>query len=99
MKNICLVNLDLGIGGAQRYISNLANFLSEKGYTIHILLLNDKPVLQNKGKVSHTQMEQTVGAIFETFSARRKTEEAQLADKDDKDELKEIENKIKKTKK
>ena len=64
-----------------------------------IILLNDKPVLQNKGKVSHTQMEQTVGAIFETFSARRKTEEAQLADKDDKDELKEIENKIKKTKK
>ena len=43
-KTICLINQDLNVGGAQRYISNLANFLSEKGYTIHILLLNDKPV-------------------------------------------------------
>ncbi len=44
-KKICLINLDLGIGGAQRFISNLANFLSEEGYIVDILLLHDSPVL------------------------------------------------------
>ena len=64
-----------------------------------IILLNDKPVLQTKGQVSHPQMEQRVDAIFETFDAKRKIAEAKEADKQDLEELKALENKIKKAKK
>ncbi|MBK7884840.1 MAG: virulence RhuM family protein [Chitinophagaceae bacterium] len=64
-----------------------------------IILLNDKPILQTKGKVSHPQMEQKVDAIFETFDAKRKISDAQQADKQDLEELKALENKIKKAKK
>ncbi len=46
MKNnkICLINLALDIGGTQRYIADLANFLSANGYIVHILLLSRTPV-------------------------------------------------------
>jgi hypothetical protein len=64
-----------------------------------IILLNDKPILQTKGKVSHPQMEQKVDAIFETFDAKRKISDAQQADKQDLEELKALENKIKKANK
>lgn len=64
-----------------------------------IILLNDKAVLKTKGKISHPQMEQTVDAIFETFDTKRKIADAQLADKQDLEELKAIENNIKKAKK
>ena len=64
-----------------------------------IILLNDKPILKTKGKVSHPQMEQRVDAIFETFDAKRKIADAKEADKHDLEELKALENKIKKAKK
>ena len=64
-----------------------------------IILLNDKAILQTKGKVSHPQMELTVDAIFETFDANRKVADAKEADKQDLEELKALENIIKKAKK
>ena len=64
-----------------------------------IILLNDKMVLQTKGKISHPQMEQTVNAVFETFDANRKVSDAKEADKQDLEELRALESKIKKAKK
>ncbi len=64
-----------------------------------ILLLNDKLILNNKGKVSPPQMEQKVDAIFEKFDANRKTADAKQADAQDFEELKALEAIIKKSKK
>lgn len=64
-----------------------------------IIELDDKPILKTKDKISHPQMEQTVDAIFETFEAKRKLTDAQQADAQDIEELKELENEIKKAKK
>lgn len=64
-----------------------------------ILELNDKAVLQTKGSVSNEQMEKTVEQMYEKYDAKRKTYDATLADKQDLEELKKLETKIKKTKK
>lgn len=64
-----------------------------------IILLNDKAILSTKGKVSHPQMEKKVDAVFETFDAKRKIADARQADTQDLEELKALENKIKKAKK
>jgi hypothetical protein len=63
-----------------------------------IILLNDKAILQNKGKVSHQQMEKEVDDIFANFDAKRKLADAIDADKQDIEELKALENKIKNAK-
>ncbi len=64
-----------------------------------IILLNDKTILQGKGKVSHPQMEKKVDAVFASFDAQRKIAEAKQADEQDLEELKALENKIKGKKK
>ena len=64
-----------------------------------IILLNDKTILQTKGKISHPQMELTVDAIFESFDVKRKVTDAKEADKEDLEELKVLESIIKKVKK
>ncbi len=64
-----------------------------------IILLNDKTILQGKGKVSHPQMEKKADALFASFDAKRKTEEAKQADAADLEELKALERKIKSIKK
>lgn len=64
-----------------------------------IILLNDKAILQGKGKLSNEQMEKKVDALFATFDAYRKIAEAKQADEQDQEELKSLENKIKAKKK
>lgn len=64
-----------------------------------ILQLNDKLVLQNKGSISNALMEKQVREIYEQFDARRKAFEAQQADEEEIEELKKLEENIKKTKK
>jgi hypothetical protein len=64
-----------------------------------IILLNDKAILQGKGKVSHPQMEKKVDELFASFDAKRKVEEAKQADAEDLEELKALEYKIKSKKK
>jgi hypothetical protein len=64
-----------------------------------IILLNDKQILNTKGNVSHIQMEQKVDAIFNTYDANRKIMEAKQADAQDLEELKTLEDTIKKFKK
>ena len=61
-----------------------------------ILELNDKKVLTGKGAISNAEMEQKVREIYAEFAARRKAYEADLADKQD---IQEIEDTIKKHKK
>lgn len=64
-----------------------------------IILLNDKTILQGKGKVSNEQMEQKVNTLFASFDAIRKMQEAKQADLQDLEELKALESKIKNKKK
>jgi len=60
-----------------------------------ILAFNDKPVLIGKGSVSHQSMEHTIKEIYTNFDNRRKEYEAIQADKEEIEELKQLENKIK----
>ena len=60
-----------------------------------IIEFNDKTVLDHKGAISHSQMEKTVEAIYEKFNAQRKSSEALQADKEDLEELVQLENSIK----
>ncbi|MFN8712729.1 MAG: virulence RhuM family protein [Bacteroidota bacterium] len=64
-----------------------------------IILLNDRNILQGKGKVSNEQMEKKVEALFADFDAKRKIAEAKQADEQDLEELKALENRIKSKKK
>jgi len=61
-----------------------------------IIELNDKELLTHKGGVSKAQMEKQVSDIYEKFNARRKITDAQSADKQDFEELKQLEEKLKK---
>ena len=60
-----------------------------------IIEFNDKKVLNHKGKVSHPQMEKKVDTIYEKFNTKRKQLEAQKADEQDLEELKQLEDKLK----
>ena len=60
-----------------------------------IIEFNDKKVLDHKGKVSHSQMEKNVDAIYEKFNAEGKQVESQKADEQDLEELKQLEDKLK----
>lgn len=64
-----------------------------------IIELNDKTVLKTAGKISHAQMEKKVEAIYQQFDIKRKTDEAQKADEQETEELKQLENKLKNRKK
>ena len=61
-----------------------------------ILQLNDKLVLQNKGSITNALMEKQVREIYKQFDARRKAFEAQQADEEEIEELKKLEENIKK---
>ena len=60
-----------------------------------ILEFNDKKILNHKGKISNAEMERIVRKVYEKFDKKRKVYEAQLADKQDLEDLKEIELKVK----
>ncbi|UFH45611.1 virulence RhuM family protein [Flavobacterium galactosidilyticum] len=60
-----------------------------------IIEFNDKKVLDHKGEVSHAQMEEKVYAIYEKFNTQRKKLDAQKADAQDLEELKQLEDKLK----
>lgn len=57
-----------------------------------ILEFNNKKVLTSKGSISNTEKEQKVRGIYSEFDDRRKAYEADLADKQD---IQEIEDTIK----
>jgi len=61
-----------------------------------ILEFTDQKILVGNGTISHEQMEQWVDKIYEAYESKRKKQEAEQADALDMEELKVIENKIKK---
>lgn len=61
-----------------------------------IIEFNDKKLLSHKGSVSKEQMEERVEGIYEKFDANRKIAEARFADEQDLEELKQLEQQIKK---
>jgi hypothetical protein len=67
-----------------------------QGNVDRILELNDKKLLTGKGSISNAEMEQKVREIYDEFNERRKAYEADLADRQD---IQEIENMINKHKK
>ncbi len=64
-----------------------------------ILQFNDKKILTGAGTVSNALMEQKVADIYEKFNARRKSYDSIIADNEDIDEIKAIENQVKSLKK
>ena len=64
-----------------------------------IIALNDKALLSTKGSVSHAQMETMVEKVYQQFETNRKKAEAKKADQEEEEELKAVEEKIKKRKK
>ena len=56
-----------------------------------IIAMNDRPLLTDKGAVSNEQMRAITQAEYQKFDARRKTYEAQLADEQDMEELRQLE--------
>ncbi len=63
-----------------------------------ILAFNDQPLLKSKGKISHKQMENKVREIYQLFDQKRKAFDAQQADADDLQALKQLEQSIKRGK-
>ncbi len=63
-----------------------------------ILEFQDKNVLRNAGSISNKQMEAKVREIYALYDKRRKEYEAMEADKQDAEELRQLEDKIKKNK-
>jgi len=63
-----------------------------------IIEFNDKKLLRDKGKISNAQMERQVEDVYDKFDSKRKASEARLADEQDMEELKQLEDKIKKQK-
>ncbi len=61
-----------------------------------IITYNKKNLLTGAGSVSNKQMEMIVEKVYDEFNEKRKKYEAEQADKEDLDELKQIENEIKK---
>lgn len=61
-----------------------------------ILEFQDKNILRNAGTISNKQMEAKVREIYAHYDKRRKERDALEADKEDMEELKQLEEKIKK---
>jgi hypothetical protein len=64
-----------------------------------IITFNKKPLLLNTGTVSNAQMEKYVDEMYEKFNAERKKHELKQADDEDLEELKQLEDSIKRKKK
>ena len=68
-----------------------------RGNVDKLLAFNDRPVLQGTGSMSHAAMKTIVHERYEAFDARRRAEEARLADADDVQALEAVERQLKKS--
>lgn len=64
-----------------------------------IIEFNDKKLLTDRGSISNTQMEKMVEKVYLEFDMKRKQQEAEQADAEDIQELKALEEEVKKRKK
>ena len=60
-----------------------------------VIELNDKKVLNHKGSISNSEMENVVEKVYEKFEMKRKLFDANRADEQDLEELKQLETQIK----
>ena len=60
-----------------------------------VITSNDFPLLTHAGTISHDQMEQATNELYLDFNQKRKAQEALKADQEDEEELKVLEEKIK----
>lgn len=60
-----------------------------------ILLANDQPLLANAGQISKEHKDEYAWRVYEEFNARRKRKDAINADREDMEQLKELEAEIK----
>ena len=60
-----------------------------------ILALNDKKILTSRGNISNAEMEKFVRNEYAEFDQKRKTYDARIADEQDLEELKQLEEKLK----
>ncbi len=63
-----------------------------------IIEFQDKKILRNLGSISSEQMKKRVKEVYKKFDSKRKVHQAELADKQDIEDLKQIEETIKKIK-
>jgi len=73
---------DLTVGFWKENVDRLLNF-------------QNKSILKGSGSISNSQMESVVEKVYEEFDQTRKKYEAKLADQDDLNEIKALENQIK----
>jgi hypothetical protein len=64
-----------------------------------IILMNDRNLLSGSGKISYAEMEEHVRKVYDAFDQRRKTFDAQEADKNDTEEWELLQKKLKNRKK
>lgn len=60
-----------------------------------IIDFNDKEILKGHGSISHAQMEEKVKIVYGEFDIRRKKQDALDADRQDLEELKQLEDQVK----
>ena len=60
-----------------------------------VIEFNDKEILQGHGSISHKQMEERVKTVYGEFDTKRKQQDAINADKQDLEELKQLEDQVK----
>ena len=60
-----------------------------------ILEMNDKQILNHKGKITNKEMEKLVGKIYDDFDNKRKKYEAELEDRKEIEEIEILEKKLK----
>ena len=96
---LLVMTLTLSLTACRRKISadatggskaNLSGTMEEN--VDKLLLDHDLPLLQDRGRRSHKQMEAQVEEIYMDFDRRRKAYEAQEEDRRDAEELKMLEN-------
>ncbi len=94
LNRLTVIFLETAELRAKNRINTTMDFWQKNADTI--IQSNDFSLLKSKGSVSKKQMEKIALAEYEQFDARRKVYEAQLADRQDEKELKQLETQIKK---
>ena len=95
LNRLAVIFLDTAELRTKNRINITMDFWRENAKTI--IQSNDFKLLQNKGTVTKKQMGQLALGEYEKFDDRRKTYDAKLADKQDEEELRQLEDKIKQT--
>lgn len=88
LNRLVTMFLDFAEDRAMRRIeTRMADWIAQ---TDRFLSFNERPVLTGPGRVSHEQMEHLVSERYATFDARRRAIEAQAAEQEADDDLKQL---------